>query len=620
MTHQIRHRGPDDTGQYVSGSVALAACRLSIIDVAGGHQPVSNEDDSCWVAYNGEIYNFPELRDTLLSRGHQFRTKCDTEVVVHAYEEYGLDFATRFNGMFAFALWDANNRRLILARDRIGIKPLYYTRVGDTIVFASEIKAILQYPGVERRVDPLALDNIMTFEYNPSAQTIFSGIHKLPAGHLLVVEEDGRSRLQRYWDLEPRPAEVRDLGEAVERLRFELARAVTRHLMSEVPLGVFLSGGLDSSAIVAMMARAEAGPVKTFSIGFSGGEGYDELSHARTVAHHFGTDHYEFVLEPKSVDILPDLVWHLEEPIADEAALPLYFLSSMAKEHVKVVLAGDGGDEIFSGYGRYYWYHAVNRYGRVPRPVREWLVEPIISALPHVSGNGRIATLARRARRLMEVAAQPEELRFSTWNRIFSEEDKRALYSADFRHASSTASPFDYHGRLFAASGFVDPMSRAQYVDVKSYLVDCLLLKSDKVTSAFSLECRVPLLDAALVEYVASLPAAYKYHRGRSKHVLREAMRGILPRSIVERGKQGFILPFGKWFNTDLRKFAREILLDRQSIQRGYFDPAGLERTLDTMTSDDDRHARRLYALVMFELWNRAFMDGGAAPHRSAFA
>lgn len=609
MTGRIHHRGPDDTGFYVNENVALGACRLSIIDLAGGHQPLSNGDGSCWVAYNGEIYNFLPLRDDLLARGHRFRTRCDTEVLVHAYEEYGLDFVERLEGMFAFALWDKRARRLVLARDRIGIKPLYYTRVNETLVFGSEIKVILEYPGIERQVDLHALDNILTFEYNPSPRTIFAGIEKLPAGHLLVVDDNGSFHQRRYWDLVARAPRARSLPEAVDAVRSELQRAVRSHLMSDVPLGVFLSGGMDSSTLVALMCSAQTGPVKTFSIGFKDGGDYDELTFARIVAEHFHTDHHELVMEPKALDILPDLVWHLEEPIADEAALPLYFLSSMAKEHVKVVLVGDGGDELFAGYNRYFLYQRVGQYSQVPKSLRRAFVEPLIRTLRQPAGNGPAATVVRRAKKLLDVADQPEAMRFSIWNRILAEEEKLGIYSRDFLAAAAAASPFEYHRHHFLSTEFTDPISRSQYVDLKTYLVDCLLLKSDKVTSAFSLECRVPLLDSRLVELVASLPAEYKYRHGRTKYILREAMRGVLPRSIVDRGKQGFVLPLGRWFNTDLLGFAREVLLDSRTLQRGYLEGPGLRRFLNGMTPIDDRYARRLYALLMFEIWNRVFVD-----------
>jgi asparagine synthase (glutamine-hydrolysing) len=610
MTDRIRHRGPDDTGLFVSENVALGACRLSIIDLAGGHQPLSNEDDTCWVAYNGEIYNFLEVREALIGRGHAFRTKCDTEVIVHAYEEYGLDFVRRLEGMFGFALWDGRTRRLVLGRDRIGIKPLYYARVDGSLVFGSEIKSILEYPGFERKVDLPAFDNLLTFEYNPSAQTVFAGVRKLPAGHLLVANDSGELRLERYWDLEPRDPEIRDLAEAVERLRAELGRAVKSHLMSDVPLGVFLSGGMDSSTIVALMSRSESGPVKTFSIGFKDGKDYDELAFARAVAEHCHTEHHEFVLEPRAIEIVPDLVWHLEEPIADEAALPLYFLSRAARDHVKVVLAGDGGDELFAGYDRYHLYGVVGRYATLPRMLREGLVEPLIRATPRLDGNGPVARLVRRSKRLLEVAYEPEERRFSAWNLVFTEAHKAQVYSGDLLRAMPAANPFEEHDRHFSGSGFSDPISRSQHVDLKTYLVDCLLMKTDKVTSAFSLECRVPLLDGRLVEYVASLPATYKYRNGRSKHILREALRGLLPPGIVDRRKQGFILPMGRWLESDLMQFAREVLLDRRTLQRGYFDRRGLTALLDGVTAADDRHARRLYALLLFETWNRVFIDG----------
>jgi len=615
MTACIRHRGPDDTGHHLDGNVALGACRLSIIDVAGGHQPLANEDGSCWVAYNGEIYNFPALREQLIGRGHQFATKCDTEVLVHAYEEEGIDFVTRLQGMFAFALWDRRTRRLVLGRDRLGIKPLYYARVDDTVIFGSEIKSLLQYPRLERRVNLAALDNLLTFEYNPSPETLFGGIWKVPAGHVLIVRDDD-CELRRYWVLDAPHGDTPPLREATTRLRWELGRAVKGHLMSDVPLGVFLSGGMDSSSIVALMSQADAGPVKTFSIGFEDARDYDELAHARAVASHFKTDHHELVMKPAWFDVLPNLVWHLEEPIADEAALPLYFLSAMAKEHVKVVLVGDGGDEIFAGYGRYFWYRTIGRYTMIPRGLRRGVIEPLISTLPPLEGNGSAATLARRARRLVEIAHEPEEMRFSKWNRILHDDAKRALYSSDLLAAAAQASPFDYHQRYFAESPFDDPMSRAQYVDLKTYLVDCLLLKSDKMTSAFSLECRVPLLDPTLVEYAFSLPSSYKYWRSQSKHILREAMRGILPPTIASRRKQGFILPIGTWFKTDLIGFAREVLLDSRTLQRGYFSPAGLRQTVEGMRGGDDRFARRLYALLLFETWNRVFVDRRDEPRQ----
>ena len=618
MTGVIEHRGPDDEGFYVNGNVALGATRLSIIDLAGGRQPLSNEDGTVWVAYNGEIYNFLDLRKTLISHGHSFRTKCDTEVLVHAYEEYGLEFVSRLQGMFGFALWDTRRRRLMLARDRVGIKPVYYAQTAAALVFGSEIKSLLEHPEVEAAVAPGALDALMTFEYNPNRASFFAGINKLPAGHYLIMDEGGVG-LHEYWDASYSAAPILPLAEAIEELRGSLRHAVSSHLMSDVPLGVFLSGGLDSSAIVALMSESGCRDIQTFSIGFKDGEDYDELAHSSAVARHFGTNHHEFVLEPQAIEILPKLVWHLEEPIADEAALPLYFLAKLARDYVKVVLAGDGGDELFAGYNRYFLYQQVGNYTRLPYSVRKGLVEPAVRALPALNGDGQAAKLIRRAKKLMEVAYQPEERRFSAWNRVLSDDVKSLLYSSTMAGSASSADPFARHQEHFAHSPFGDPISRSQYVDLKSYLVDCLLLKSDKVTAAFSLECRVPLLDSALVDLATSLPASYKYQQGTTKYIFREAMKGLLPESIRTRPKQGFILPFGRWFKDGLMNSAREILLDRRSLQRGYFDPAGLRRFLADGTMDD-RRARAVYALIMFETWNRVFIDERSTPktHRAS--
>jgi len=617
MLQAISHRGPDDQGVYCNHNIGMGARRLSIIDLDGGHQPLSNEDASCWVAYNGEVYNFLSLRRDLITHGHTFRTLCDTEVIVHAYEEYGLDFVKHFNGMFAFALWDKRRERLVLARDRIGIKPLYYAETDQTLIFASEVKSILQYPGFHSAANPNSLDNLLTFEYNPDQDSLFLNVKKLPAGHLAIVER-GALRLQRYWDLQGPSGRLPPLAEAVVGVRDRLTRAVSSHLMSDVPLGVFLSGGMDSSSIVALMSQMHTGAIKTFSIGFSDGDDYNELEFARQVAQHFHTDHHEYVLEPRVVDTIPHLIWHLEEPIADEAALPLYHLSAMAKEHVKVVLVGDGGDETFAGYNRYFVYHQVGLYTRLPRLLRKGLVEPVVGALPPQPGNGLAATLTRRAKKLVEVAYQPEEIRFSTWNRVLSDEVKAQIYSKEYRDVLDETRPFERHRQFFADSMYNDPIGRSQYVDIKTYLVDCLLLKSDKVTSAFSLECRVPFLDGPLLEYVMSLPAHYKYRGQQTKSILREAMRGVLPEPIRLRKKQGFILPLGRWFKNGLLEFAREILLDSRSRQRGYFDSGGLERLLSGRQGVDDRSARAIYALVTFEFWNRMFIDRPVAGRVNA--
>ena len=617
MLQAISHRGPDDQGVYCTRNVGIGARRLSIIDLGGGHQPICNEDASCWVAYNGEIYNFLSLRHNLIARGHTFKTLCDTEVIVHAYEEYGLDFVKYFNGMFAFALWDSSRQRLVLARDRIGIKPLYYAETDRSLIFASEVKSILRYPGFHSAANLNSLDNLLTFEYNPDQESLFLNVKKVPAGNLAIVERGGL-RLQRYWDLKEPSGPLPTPAEAVAGVRDKLTEAVSSHLMSDVPLGVFLSGGMDSSSIVALMNQTHTGAIKTFSIGFSDGGDYNELEFARQVAQHFHTDHHEYVLEPRVVDTIPHLIWHLEEPIADEAALPLYHLSSMAKEHVKVVLVGDGGDETFAGYNRYFVYQQVGLYTRLPRLLRKGLVEPMVCALPPQAGNGLAATLTRRAKKLVEVAYQPEEIRFSTWNRVLSDEVKAQLYSKEYREVIDESRPFERHRQAFADSMYNDPISRSQYVDIKTYLVDCLLLKSDKVTSAFSLECRVPFLDGPLLEYVMSLPAHYKYRGQQTKSILREAMRGVLPDSIRLRKKQGFILPFGRWFKSGLLGFAREILLDTRSRQRGYFDAAGLERLLSGQQGMDDRWARAIYALLTFEFWNRMFIDQPVAGRINA--
>ena len=606
MCDVITHRGPDDWGCHVETNANFGAAigmrRLSIIDVARGHQPISNEDGSVWIVFNGEIYNYRELREWLLARGHQMRTQTDTETIVHLYEEEGERCVERLRGMFAFAIWDSRQRSLLLARDRIGKKPLHYAQVGDTLVFGSEIKSLLQYSKLKREVNLEAISDFLSFGYVPDPATAFRGIHKLPPGHTLTFK-DGRIKIRGYWDFsytrETEAAAVHDENAYIERLRELLAESVRIRLESEVPLGAFLSGGIDSSTVVALMAREMGQPVKTFSIGFDEAS-FDELKYARVTAQRFGTEHHEFVVTPDICRIVGEIVWHHDEPFADISSIPTYVVSKMAREYVTVVLSGDGGDEVFGGYERYLVEKQRARYERIPAFVRHHLMRPLSRALPP-------GAYGKRFLGNISLDAGP---RYVDNESYFNEEAKRSLLSAEILRALngySSAAAFERIYNLPTSSAHLDHL---MYLDSKAYLPGDVMVKVDRMSMATSLETRAPLLDHKLIEFVQTIPASLKLRNLETKYILKRAMAGMIPDEIIQRPKKGFDVPIKHWFNHELRGVLDDTLNDRRTRERGYFNHSAVLGILDEHRRGRRDNARQLWELLMLELWHRAFIDG----------
>lgn len=605
MCGVIAHRGPDDEGHYVAGHAAIGMRRLSIIDIASGHQPISNEDGSVWIVFNGEIYNHHDLRKDLVARGHKFATRSDTETIVHLYEEEGERCVERLRGMFAFAIWDGRKRSLLLARDRAGKKPLHYALVGDTLVFGSEIKSLLQYSRLEREVNPEAISDYLSFGYVPDPLTAFQDVYKLPPGHTLTFK-DGRARTRRYWDFSytGESEAARDESYYVERLRELLAEAVRVRLESEVPLGAFLSGGIDSSTIVALMAREMGRPVKTFSIGFNE-SAFDELKYARQTADRFRTDHHEFVVTPDICRIVEDIVWHHDEPFADVSSIPTYVVSKMAREHVTVVLSGDGGDELFGGYERYVVERQRERYEIIPSFVRRHVLLRASRALPRGAyGKRFLGNIALDAGpRYVDNAA------------YFNEEAKRSLLSAEMRRALNgynSAAAFEH---LYAAPASDARLDRLMYLDSKTYLPGDILVKVDRMSMAHSIETRAPLLDHKLIEFVQTIPSSFKLRGLETKYILKQAVKGLIPDEIIHRPKQGFDVPIKHWFNHELREMLDDTLNDARTHARGYFDRRAVIGILDDHRRGVRDQARHLWGLLVLELWHRAFIDRKPEPN-----
>jgi asparagine synthase (glutamine-hydrolysing) len=603
MTAAVAHRGPDSAGYYFGDGIALGHRRLSIIDLSTGDQPIANEDGTIWVVFNGEIYNFADVRRQLEGFGHRFRTRSDTEVIVHAYEQWGAACVERLRGMFAFALWDAPERRLLLARDRLGVKPLYYAETGTGLIFASEIKAVLQDPSVSRDWRADALDAYLALEYIPGPATIYRQVRKLPAAHVAIVER-GQLRLRPYWDLEfTGDGQADREPEYLERLDALLRESVALRLISDVPLGAFLSGGIDSSTVAAYMKETSDAPVVTTSVGFAE-RAFDELAHARAVAAHLGCEHHEVVANPDVRDILPRLAWHLDEPFADPSAVPTFYVSEAARRLVTVALSGDGGDELWAGYG----WHRVDHW---ETRARNWL-GPILSRAAGLVG-GALPYAVKGARSLGHLALPPDEAyaRKHAYGR-FEGAAKLDLYSVDLRAETRHHDPFETFRAAHRACGSSDPLDRALYVDVKTYLVDDILTKVDKMSMAVSLETREPLLDHRLLEFAASVPTSLKLRNGTSKYLLRRVLHDRVPRSIVERGKQGFEPPTGEWLRGPLADMTDALLFDGRLRNRGLFSPKTVARLWTEHRTGRRDHRERLWSLVMLELWFREFIDGGA--------
>jgi asparagine synthase (glutamine-hydrolysing) len=607
------HRGPDSRGLHVSGPVGLGIQRLRVIDLDTGDQPIYNEDGSIAVVLNGEIYNYAELREELLRAGHTLTTNGDTEVIAHLYEEHGTECVSRLQGMFCFALWDSRRRRLFLARDRVGKKPLFYSFRAGSLSFASELRALIQDPDVPREVDREAIDAYLAYGYVPAPMSAFRGVKKLPPAHRLVFQE-GALTIERYWQLDySTKRAVSDVRELDEQIRASLRTAVARRLVADVPVGAFLSGGIDSSAVVATMAEQSPEPVKTFSIGFAD-DAVNELPRARLIADRFSTDHHELVVQPNAIELLPKLVRHYGEPFGDHSALPCFYLAELAREHVTVALNGDGGDESFAGYQRYTSNMLAARLDRLPASLRR----TIAAAGAKVGESPDPRAWRSRAHRFAARLAAEKHERYLRQVSVFDGDERQALYTSEFAASAATA---DADGVLLGPwqeAGGTALLDQLLEIDATVYLPGDLLPKIDIATMAYSLEARSPLLDHELMELAASLPPEQKAHGVQRKIALRRALRDMLPEAVLDGPKQGFELPVARWLRTDLAPFTREVLLDRESADRGWTEPGAVAALIDQHVAGTADHGRKLWALLMLELWAQSAT--GATPELFAAA
>ncbi|MFZ3264134.1 MAG: asparagine synthase (glutamine-hydrolyzing) [Terriglobales bacterium] len=605
MCDRIIHRGPDDEGILVQDGAGLGMRRLSIIDLSGGHQPVFNEDRSAWIVYNGEIYNFPELRPELEKRGHRFYTKTDTEVIIHLYEEMGADCVQKLRGMFGLAIYDQTKRKLILARDRLGKKPLHYALVKDKLYFASEIKSILAVAPELAEVNSQALLEYLYYGYVPDPITAFTRIQKLPPGHLLEFE-NGKISIRQYWDLPQYNTHTpRNEEECLEELETRLLEATRIRLISDVPLGAFLSGGTDSSTIVALMARASSGPVKTFSIGFKKDD-FNEADYARIVAKKFGTEHHEMILEPDVVQTVEHLTSSLEEPFGDSSMLPTYYVSQMARQHVTVALSGDGGDEIFAGYDRYRIHAGRQIFERIPEWARKFYRNQVFPLLPN----------SMQGRKLSYNISLPWQERYvDGLSFLPAFERDTPLLSDEFRALLARSDdPGNVLRRCFAAAPANDPVSQILYVDTKTYMVEDILAKVDRMSMLNSLEVRVPILDHVFIEWVTGLAPEWKLRGRQQKYILRKlAERLGVPREVLYRQKQGFSLPLVHWMRNELKDMLM-ILVEPRTLERGYFQASGVRKLMDDHLLRGKTMTGRLWRLLMFELWHRNFLEKYVRP------
>ena len=604
MCDVIVHRGPDDDGYYADGPVSLGMRRLSIIDLTTGRQPIHNEDKTIWVVYNGEIFNFPALKPALLARGHRFYTNADTEVIVHLYEEYGEDFVSHLNGMFAIALWDTKAKKLVLARDRLGIKPLHYAWQDGRFYFGSEIKSLLR-AGVSREIDLESLSRFFTFEYVPAPDSIFTAIKKIPPGHLLTVK-DGQTVLRRYWDVYYAESKIKAKPEAeyAEEISSRLRESVRLRLLSDVPLGVFLSGGIDSSTVTALMSETAGGRIKTFSIGFKE-KTFDELEYARIVAERFGTEHTEFVVDAaQAAALVPTLMEYLDEPLADASVIPTYVISKLARQHVTVALAGDGGDELFGGYDTYKAFKVARMYRKIPGLLRRGLIGPAVRKMP---ASEKRLSFEFKAKKFVSGAEHPYEIANTLWWGAYSPALKERLLSADLRSRLRG----DLFAPIAAQSAFTratDPLDRLAYLDLKLYLQDDLLVKVDRMSMANSLEIRTPFLDYTFVEYAATIPSRLKLKGFDSKYILKKAMTSRLPKEILTKKKIGFDIPLGPWLRKELREFTLDTLSPDRLKRHGYFDPAFVQKVMDEHMAGTHNHRQLLWPLIIFQFWHDRYI------------
>ncbi len=604
MADSIRHRGPDDEGYYLSGNVGLGFRRLSIIDLKSGHQPLSNEDGSIWIVFNGEIYNYQELRTFLIGKGHEFKTKTDTEVIVHLYEELGAACLERMRGMFAFAIWDGNARTLFLARDRVGIKPLYYQLTHDSLVFASEIKAILTDPSVKREIAPEMIDRFLTFLYVPGGETLLKGIQKLAPGYYLQVR-DGKAIIRQYWDLAfAKSSTPRRIEQAEDELLALLAETIKLHMIADVPVGVLLSGGVDSTGVLSLAVDETDKKVSTFTVGFSGRNFADERPFARLAAERFDTQHYEMTITAGDFGaFLPKYVWHMEEPVCEPPAIALYYVSKLAREYVTVLLSGEGGDEAFAGYSNYrnlVWLERIKQGG----PVLNAAISKGISVWSSLFDPSRFAKYGPLMRdRFPEYyysrTSNPHRTTGNSLGKVYSAD---YLDAVDREHSLEPLRILQDHVRGQEA------LNAMLYIDTKSWLPDDLLIKADKMTMANSLELRVPLLDHKVLEFAAALPPEMKLNGGRTKYILKKALSKRIPKEIRSRKKAGFPVPYGSWIRTELKDVVWDVLMDSRTIDRGYFRRDAIEKMLQANSQGAD-YSKEIFSLLSLELWQRIFLE-----------
>jgi asparagine synthase (glutamine-hydrolysing) len=604
MNEAIRHRGPDEDGFYFSDGVGLGMRRLSIIDLKSGQQPIHNQDRTAWIVFNGEIYNYRELRQQLEDLGHQFYTDSDTEAIIHAYDQYGTECPKYLRGMFAFAIWDERAKSLFLARDRVGKKPLLYAELNGELVFGSEFTALLEHPRISREVNFEAIHYYLSFICVPAPLTAFSAIRKLEPGHWLLWR-DGQIKTERYWQLNFSNKIRIDEEEAGERVVDLLRDAVRVRLMSEVPLGAFLSGGIDSSAVVALMAQESSERIKTFSIGFDE-QDFSELHHARRVAEHVGAEHHEFIVRPDAMEVLPTLVEHYGEPFADSSAIPSYYVSKETRSYVTVALNGDGGDECFAGYERYAAMSIAQTYANLPGPLRDGVIANVVRALP---GFDARQNPLRKVKRFVAAASLPPVERYLRWVSAFDEAAKQNLYTDDFRRQTATFRSASILEPWFAKANGSGIIDATLLTDTMTYLPNDLLVKMDIASMTVSLEARSPFLDHHLMEFAASLPEKLKLRRLTTKYLLKRVLKKLVPAENLNRSKMGFGVPIGHWFRGAMQPFLRETLLSEKALSRGLFQPAVVRQLIDEHVSIKGDHSHRLWSLLMLELWFERFID-----------
>lgn len=604
MCDTLVHRGPDDEGYYTNKNIGLGMRRLSIIDINTGHQPISNEDEKIWIVFNGEIYNYRILRSELENRGHRFKTNSDTEAIIHLYEDYGVDCLKHLRGMFAFAIWDTESERLFLARDRVGKKPLVYATVNNSIIFASELKAIIQEYAVNKEIDLDALDQYLTFQFVPAPYTILKGIKKLPPASYLICEK-GNISVKRYWELDFNNKIIMSEDEYAEGILKELEEAVKLRMISDVPIGALLSGGVDSSAVVAIMARFSDKPIKTFSIGFEEKE-YSELKYAKIVGERFNTEHHEFIVKPDIMEILPELAWYYDEPFADKSAVPSYYISKMTREYVKAALNGDGGDEAFAGYNRYA-HNSIDIAGLL-------LTKDISNLLSRYTMNNYLkisdksALISKIIRKIANNIFPAS--RSIVFPEFFNGREKYNLYKPNIRNNLSNSISDKINELLDGCLKVDEIIDRMVCIDFRHYLSGDLLVKMDIASMANSLEMRSPFLDHKLLEFSMNIPCLFKMKNGVRKYILKRALSDILPDEILNRNKMGFSIPLIYWFRNELKGFAYQTILDNSEGIKQFFNLNYVKQLLDEHASGRKNHSLRIWSLIIFEMWYRKFMKG----------